>query len=791
MDYDSFLRSKLVSVRPIGFEVENVNLMLFPWQRAIVKWALRLGRSAIFSGCGTGKTGMQLEWAQHVASHDGAPVLILAPLAVAHQTAHEGAKFGIHVTVCRSQDDVSPGVNVTNYDMLHAFDTASFAGVVLDESSILKNFSGVTKRRLMAAFQKTRYKLCCTATPAPNDYLELGNHAQFLDVMDSNEMISRWFINDTMAAGSYRLKRHAEGDFWSWVASWSVCLERPSDLGYEDAGFELPELRMHQHIVAVDHSRAASSGKLFVDAALSATTMHEEMRLTAGDRASKVAEIVAAEPNEFWTIWCNTNYEADALIEEIPGAIEIRGSDSVAVKERALDGFSDGKIRTLVSKPSIAGFGMNWQHCARVAFVGLSYSYEQFYQALRRSWRFGQERPVDVHVVIAESEGGVLDAIKRKEIEHEHMQRSMRDAMRESQLENVRGASRLKMNYTPVVKEGPGWKLHLGDCVDVVRALPDNHIKYSIFSPPFSNLYIYSDSYRDMGNTTDDDEFFAHFEFLIEGLFRATSPGRLCSVHCKDLPLYKGRDGAAGLRDFPGRIIGAFEHAGWTFHSRCTIWKDPVIEMQRTKNHGLLYKQLCKDSSYSRQGMADYLITFRKWERDGEEADPVSCDGERFEYYSGLEPPNAMEIAQWNNLPAPRQVKGKWPSYNPFPHGSKAFREWSIAVWQRYASPVWFDIDQTDVLNYEIARDGKDEKHICPLQLGVIERAVHLWSNPGDLVFSPFSGIGSEGYKSLKCGRRFEGAELKESYWSVACRNLAEAAESDTRQLTLADLMHH
>jgi hypothetical protein len=403
-DYSEFLERKRVAVVPVGFEPSRpINQRLFNWQQLIVRWAIKLGRAAIFSGCGTGKTGMQLEWASHVADYTSRPVLILAPLAVAHQTALEGGKFGIPVTVCRTRGDVRTGVNVTNYDMMHNFDPGAFSGVVLDESSILKNFSGTTKKRLMQAFEGTQYKLCCTATPAPNDYLELGNHAQFLDVMDSNEMISRWFINDTMQAGSYRLKKHAEQDFWRWVASWSVCLEKPSDIGYEDGGFQLPELRMHQHIVAVDHSRAAREGKLFRDAALSATTMHEEMRLTAVDRARKVAEIVLAEPNEAWTIWCNTNYEADALNEEIQGAVEIRGSDSVAVKERGLDGFSDGRIRVLVSKPSIAGFGMNWQHCARVAFVGLTYSYEQFYQALRRSWRFGQTRPVDVHVVIAES----------------------------------------------------------------------------------------------------------------------------------------------------------------------------------------------------------------------------------------------------------------------------------------------------------------------------------------------------------------------------------------------------
>lgn len=354
--------------------------------------------------------------------------------------------------------------------------------------------------------------------------------------------------------------------------------------------------------------------------------------------------------------------------------------------------------------------------------------------------------------------------------------------------------------------QGQRWALYNGDSCEVVKRIPDASVGLCLFSPPFSQLYTYSDSIADMGNAADHGEFFDHYRYLLPELKRITKPGRLCVVHCKDLPLYKGRDGAMGLYDFPGDLVRAHVDAGWVFHSRVTIWKCPVTEMQRTKNHGLLYKELTKDSAGSRQGMADYLLVFRRW--DGEFADPVNAgvtigdDGkpvlrERFDYYEGLEPPDPTEIAYIINaefeqgeadsgrVRAPQPDKwGRWPRRNPFPEGSEAARQWSIRVWQRYASPVWSDIDQMCVLNGKVARDDADEKHICPLQLDVIRRCVHLWTNPGDVVFSPFAGIGSELHGAIGLGRKAVGIELKESYFRQAAAYLAQfEAEMDAPKL--------
>jgi DNA modification methylase len=737
VNYEAFIAGKHIRAESHGFEPSlEINTQLFPFQREIVATALRRGRCAVFAAPGLGKTAMQLEWARHVASETKLPVLIIAPLAVALQTRTEGEKFGHIVTVCQSDDDVRAGINVTNYDRLDKFDLTRFAGVALDESSILKSYMGKTKRALIERCVEIPYRTCWTATPAPNDHMEIGNHSEFLGVMPSPEMLTRWFINDTSQMGTYVLKGHAVRDFWQWVASWAVSLRKPSDLGeYDDAGYDLPALRVETVSVPVDIVDGRGDA-LFREPTLSATEMHRELKRTAPARAKAVAEIVAREPAEQWLVWCNTNEEADALTAAIPDAVEVRGTDSREVKESRSMAFARGELRVLVSKPSIFGMGLNFQSCARVAFVGLSYSFEQFYQALCRTHRFGQTREVHTYVVGATTEGAIGAAVERKARDYEAMMDAMVKYAREARVANA-----LTTKATIEERTGNGWTMRHGDCVIGLReTVADDSVDFCVHSPPFSNLYIYSDSQQDMGNSRDDAEFFEHYDYCIRELFRVMRPGRLVAVHCKQLVNYSGRDGRAGLRDFRGDIIRAYERAGFQFHSEVTIWTDPVIEMQRTKAHGLLYKQIRADSSFSRQGLAEYLVIMRKWAMNDNDAAKVV----------------------------------------PVTHTKESF---PLETWQRYASPVWMDIKRTNVLNTELAREDRDQKHICPLQLDVIERAVDLWSNPGDLVLSPFAGIGSEGYQSVKMGRRFLGFELKRSYFDRACRFLTDAAS--TKQMAL------
>lgn len=719
-DYKEFLRKKAIVDPATGMDrVPELNPALFGFQRDIVGWALRRGRAAIFADCGLGKTPMQLEFANRVPGD----VLILAPLAVAAQTVREGEKFGIQVGYARKHADVKHRITIANYEMLEHFDASKFNAVVLDESSILKSFAGKMRTQIIESFAKTPFRLACTATPAPNDYMELGNHAEFLGVMSRSEMLSMFFVHDGGDTSQWRLKGHAESEFWKWLSSWAVNMRRPSDLGYPDDKFKLPEMVMHQVEVKIDRP---TEGFLFPVEAQTLQDRLQARRDTVVERVKHCADIVNASKEPF-IVWCNLNDESKQLCDAIPDAVEVSGSHTAEQKEAAMLGFTNGSIRVLVTKPSIAGFGMNWQHCANMAFVGLSDSYEQFYQAVRRCWRFGQDKTVNVYVITAETEGAVVSNIKRKEWDAAKMAENMVSHMQDLNKAALHGAmTRDKSEYQTDVKHGDGWTLHLADCVEVAQGLADASIDFSVYSPPFASLYTYSNSDRDMGNCANDEVFMEQYRFLVREMYRATKPGRLVSFHCMNLPTSKTHHGYIGVRDFRGELIRLHEAEGWIFHSEVCIWKDPVTAMQRTKALGLLWKQIKKDSAMSRQGIPDYLVTMRK---PGENPEPVSHTPEDF----------------------------------------------PVELWQRYASPVWMDINPSDTLQFRSAREHNDDKHICPLQLQVIERAVKLWSNPGDTVFSPFAGIGSEGYVALKMGRRFLGAELKRSYFDNACRNLEQA----------------
>jgi hypothetical protein len=433
--YHDLLAAKRCAFTPRGLaEIPDLNPRLAPHQRDTVAFLLAAGCGAAFLDTGLGKTFTALEWGRVIHAHTGKPVLMLAPLAVGPQHAREAEKFGIEAAYIRDPAGKRlPPVTITNYERLGLFNVDDFAGVVLDESSILKSFAGKTKRALVDAFKATPYRLACTATPAPNDHMELGNHSEFLGVMGSSEMLARWFIADQTSMGRYRLKKPAVGPYWDWVASWARCISKPSDLGHSDAGYVLPDLVEFRHVVAADRSLDAGFDRdqalLFRMPQMSATSVHKEKKLTLDARADAIAAAVLAEPGEPWIIWVETDAEADAMTGRIATAIEVRGSMAADKKERRLVDFSEGRERVIVTKPSIAGFGLNWQHCARMAFVGLSFSYEAYYQAVRRCYRFGQSRPVHVHTAMADTEKAIFDTVARKAGDHDLMKREMAAAM--------------------------------------------------------------------------------------------------------------------------------------------------------------------------------------------------------------------------------------------------------------------------------------------------------------------------------------------------------------------------
>lgn len=433
-DYQAFLASKRVYAESCGFDpILPINPMLFPFQQDIVRWALRGGKRAVFAHTGLGKGPIQMEWCRQVCAYTGNSTLILAPLAVAQQFQREAAKFHVEVNLCEDQSDVKPGINITNYDRFDKFDVEYFAGVAMDESSCIKDWTSKTTQTLIEKLRNTPFKLCSTATPSPNNHAELGTHAELLDVMSRTQMLAMFFEHDGGDTGKWALKGHGKKPYFKFVSSWAVCLKLPSDLGYDDSEFILPPLRMHEHIVPVDYG-VATEGMLFRCPDMSATGLHKEMRLTCDDRARKTAEIVASKPDEQWIIWVNTNYEADAIRAALPKAIEARGSHTPKRKIEIIAGFLDQKIDWLLSKGSMFGYGLNLQCCHNMVFVGLSYSFETIFQCIRRCLRFGQMLPVDAHLVIAETEGPVLQSFKKKEAQYQELQAEMNEAMKEEQL---------------------------------------------------------------------------------------------------------------------------------------------------------------------------------------------------------------------------------------------------------------------------------------------------------------------------------------------------------------------
>lgn len=724
MSYEDFVRSKRRAEVATGHSPGALNANLFDFQRTIVSWAVRRGRAAIFADTGLGKTLMQLAWAHEVSEHTGGTVLVLAPLAVSEQTIDQGAKFGIEVKrVPKGENVDGTGIWITNYERIDAIDFASLSGLVLDESSILKSHDGKTRTKIIEQSQMVPYRLSCTATPSPNDFEELGNQCEFLGVMTRNEMLATYFVNDTGDTGTWKLKGWGADRFWEWMGSWSVVLRTPSDLGFDGTQYNLPPLEYTEHVVETE----SLGDDLFSRPAMTLTERRKAQRNSIDARCEALAEVVNREVNEPWLIWCHLNDEADLLTKMIPGAVNVKGADTPESKAENLLGFANGKFRVLITKPKIAGMGLNWQHCARMAFVGLDDSFEKFYQSVRRCYRFGQTRAVQVHMFTAENEGQILANLKRKEIAHHELSSNMVGFMKDIMDKELQGTTNIVDAYKESTYTSDNFTVHMGDCVKWAKRMESESVDYSVFSPPFVDLFTYSNSDHDMGNCTSDEEFNTQFRYLVAELFRVIKAGHNVSFHCMNLPTTKMRQGYIGVRDFRGDLIRIFQEAGFIYHSEVCIWKDPVVAMQRTKALGLLHKTIRENATMSRQGLPDYVVTMRK---PGDVVDRVQHDG-------------------IEDLP--------------------------VDLWQKYASPVWFDIDQSKTLNKLPARDDKDLKHMCPLQLDVIERCIHLWSQKGDLVFSPFTGIGSEGYMAVKMGRRFVGTELKPSYWELACQNIEDA----------------
>jgi len=746
--YEEFLNSKRIKADSSGVTVDPdvINPILFDFQRDVVAWALRKGRAAVFLECGLGKTFIQLEWARIL----GVSSLIVAPLSVARQTVREAKKIGTTVHYTRTGADIIDGINITNYEMLSHFDASAFGAVVLDESSILKALDGHTRRLATTMFAATPYRLCCTATPAPNDHVELGTHAEFLGICTEAEMRCMFFINankehtffiDGVAhrkKGSkkngqeWRLKHSAEVPFFHWLASWAVSMTMPSDLGYKDDGFVLPQMRVLPQFV--DAVNVVPDGQLFFSKLRGIADRSAMRWATLNARLSALTRLVNNNTDQ-WIVWCGLNAESAAAIAAIPGAVEVKGSDTPEYKAETFEAFQDGKFRVLISKGRIAGFGLNFQQAHRMAFLGLNDSWELWYQCCRRMWRFGQIAPVDVHVVLSEHEAEIYQNIMRKDAMARRLRARLVEQIRTYEEDELQNRIEQVTAVESRVERGASWTAMQGDSCERLRELSDASIDLSCYSPPFADLFTYTDSARDLGNSRGWDEFFQHYAFIVREVLRVTKPGRLTCVHTSDIPAMQSRDGFIGVRDFPGEVIRCYERGGWQFIGRAFVQKNPQAQAIRVKSKALLFVQLRKDSADSRPALIDQVLLF------------------------------------------------KAPGKNAIPVTPVANGEIDNDTWIEWAHGIWLGIRETDTLQVAEGRGTDDEKHVCPLQLGTIERCVKLYSNPGEIVLSPFMGIGSEGYQAVKLGRLFIGCELKESYFRLAIRNLRTAEASLTGRL--------
>jgi len=725
MEYKKFLESKRKSFIESGFEIDEskLNKNLFDFQKYAVKTALRKGKFALFFDCGLGKTLMQLSWSEAVYNETNKKVLILAPLAVVEQTKDESLKFGVNLN----------SFDITNYDQLKNIDTSIYSGVVLDESSILKGRDGKLSSMIIDTFKKTPYKLACTATPSPNDHMELGQHSEFVGAMSYLEMLSMYFVHDGGETSKWRLRKHAKDPFWKYVCTWSMACDKPQTLGFNHKGYDLPEIEFIEHIIPVENNTQT----LFGDVAVSATDLHKDLKRSLDKRIEKTKELIN-NSDEQWIIWTLKNDEAQILNKEIKQSINVQGSDTPEYKAKYLNGFAKKEFQNLITKTSIASFGMNYQQCFNMVFTSYDFKFEAFYQAVRRCYRFGQKNKVKVHLLIPESQTNVRQTIIEKQERHKEMIQEM--AKYSSEADYKSNKSKVMINKKEI--KTSDYKLFNGDCVAESKKINDNEADLIVFSPPFAELYVYSDKEEDMGNVSNYKQFEQHFKYLIPELKRILKSGRICAVHCMDLPIQKGKEGYIGLRDFSGMLIDWFTNEGFIYHSKVTIWKNPVTEMQRTKALGLLHKTIKKDSVMSRVGIPDYILFFRN---EGENETPITH----------------------------QDVSDTIPNYLP------------VDLWQKYASPVWYDIDYSRTLQYRSGRDGNDEKHICPLQLDTIERVIHLYSNEGETVFSPFGGIGSEGFQAIKMNRKSISVELKESYFAINAKNHADILKEKSSTLTL------
>lgn len=800
-EYQKFLEEKKIVVRPSGFHVgnEDLNPMLWDYQKDITRFALRAGKFLLLQDCGLGKTPEQLEWACHVANHTNKPVLIIAPLGVTTQTVRESEKFNRHVKYIRLKSEINDQSAITNYEMLKSFvNTAEwYGGIVFDESSIFKGLGNTTYKLAKELVLKIPFRLSCSATPSPNDYDELLRQAEILGVMPEKEAKAMFFVQAGGESNKWRLSKWADkGPFWDWCSGWMIAMRKPSDLGYSNEHFIRADNHLHEIVVKGKEFKREKQMSLpgLHMPARTLTERRRARRVTTEDRVSEIARLINNpdemrqyipdyEPGEPIVIWRKFLAEADEVVRQIPSFVDIRGSLKRNQKEDYIIKFSDGEINHIVTDPSMFGHGMNWQHARIQFFLGLSDSYEEYYQAMRRLWRNGQLRDVHTFWVYADTEGNVIKNIERKQKQHEKLYDRIVKRMARHYDASVldHQVIRDEMEYEVDNFTGDGYTVYKGDSAEMLENVANNSVHLTVTSTPFAGLnFAYSNSTRDVGNSKDGKELTNHLSFIMRQVYRVTMPGRLCCIELMAEPLFKWRNGHTGRIDFRGDVIRMMQDLGWIWHSEVVVAKDPQLKAGRTHDSGLTQASVHKDMTRAAPVIDAYVLMFKK---PGENPDPV---------------PALDSIMYGQNGWIPMYPEDGQRSWVELAHGYWMYDD--PEAYLPLPNEVWSDIKESGVLKWDENNDGTskqvhtlgrakdDERHLAPMQLESVRRLILMYSNPGETVLDPFSGQGTTGFVAIEQGREYVGCELKPSYWELSKRVMKYAVRK-AGQKDLFDLI--
>jgi len=825
-DYQDFLKQKIKMAQFKGFTVEPTALspILFPHQRDVVRWAVQGGNRAIFAKFGLGKSVMQCEWMRQITTQTDKPGLIVCPLGVRQELIRDGAMVGINLKFIRTTAEITSDHKhyITNYESVRdgKLNPSSFGAVSLDEASVLRSYGSKTYQEFLPMFEDVKFKLVNTATPSPNRFKELIHYAGFLGVMDTGQALTRFFQRDSTQANSLTLYPHKEKEFWLWVSSWAVFLQYPSDLGYSDEGYNLPELEVVYHEVPTDYAKAGADrdgqNVLFQDPAMGLSAAATEKRDSMPDRVNKVREIVDASPEDHFLIWHDLEIERHAIQKAIPEAVSVWGSQDLEERERRIVGFGDGEFRILSTKPVIAGSGCNFQrHCHREIFTGIGFKFNDFIQAIHRVQRFQQPHRVRIDIIYSEAEREVLRTLQAKWSQHEELVRNMTEIIKEYGLNQLAMQEHLSrsIGLERIEVKSERFTVANNDCVDEAKLQPENSVGLIVTSIPFANHYEYSPSYNDFGHTENNDHFWSQMDFLTPELKRILQPGRIYACHVKDRILFGNVTGAGAPTVSPFHceaIMHGIKH-GFDYMGLITVVTDVVRENNQTYRLG--WSENAKDGTKMGVGSPEYIVIFRKPQSDRTKgyADlPVrkskddytrahwQVDAHAFWRSSG----NRQITAEELSLLGPDKLASMFTKYTlqnvyDYDFHVKIGREleargalpstfMSLAPGSHHPD-VWHDVSRMLTLNGEQSKRNV-EKHICPLQFDIIDRLIDRYSNEGDLVYDPFCGLGSVPYRAILKGRKGGGSELNPVYFLDQVHYL-KSAEREFSMPTLFDML--